>query len=166
MESKESFFNRLIDENIGAWRATAYRILNDPNDTDDAVQEALFKAWKKFGDLRETTKVAGWIYRIVVNESYNILRRRSRRGETELNLDVVADKPRKLADSEGGKRLEQAISALPKIYRETIQLAVLEEVSTEEAGIRLGCSPSAVYQRIYKAKSLLSRMLSKEDIYG
>ena len=166
MESKESFFNTLIDENIGAWRATAYRILNDPTDTDDAVQEALFKAWKKFGDLREPAKIAGWIYRIVVNESYNILRRRSRRGETELNLDITADKPHRLADIEGARRLEQAIAALPGIYRETIQLAVLDEVSTEEAGARLGCSPSAVYQRVYKAKSLLAKMLSKEDFYG
>ena len=68
---------------VEAMRTKLYRIccmqLHDPSDREDAIQEAIFKAWKKRASLREPRYFDTWFIRILINECHNIQKRSKRR---------------------------------------------------------------------------------------
>jgi RNA polymerase sigma-70 factor (ECF subfamily) len=60
-------------------RAYAYRMLGGYADAEDAVQEASVRAWKSFDSLEDRASFRAWMYRIVSNVCYDVLRARNRR---------------------------------------------------------------------------------------
>ena len=81
MKTKQEIFDTLISEELGVLRAAAYRLLGDPAEVDDAVQEALLTAWNKFDQFRRGAKLSTWVYRITVNLCCDRIRRRKREAE-------------------------------------------------------------------------------------
>ena len=161
METREQAFEQLIDEKLGLLRGTAMRILGNPADVDDAVQAALMLAWRKFAGYRGQSEFATWVTRILINECYDMVRDRAREQE------VLADYGESGNQMSGGDteeaslldRLDDAVARLPKLYRESLSVGVLSGYSPEEAAAMLGCSRNTLYQRIHKAKQLLSQSI-------
>ena len=168
METREQVFEQLIDERLGLLRGTAMRILGSPADVDDAVQEALMTAWRKFAVFRGQSEFATWVTRILINVCYDMVRDRAR------EHDVLADYGKSGAvsgeDAEEASlldRLDEAVARLPRLYRESLSVGLLSGRSPEEAAAMLGCSRNTLYQRIHKAKQLLSqsiREVSYEEV--
>ena len=160
--ASEKEFEALVRTRLPWLRGLARRILRNAADADDAVQTAWMKAWARRWFLRSPEKLLGWIARIVLRESYNILRRRQRE-----NTIVVADVPETEApaapDNEARLRqLEAAIATLPDLYRQTVHIAILGGLDTATAARYLGCTPNTLYQRIHKAKQLLREAMPHE----
>ena len=159
-ENHEAQFTAMIREHLPMFRGLAHRILGEPADVDDAVQSALLKAWQRRLAFREEAKLTSWVARIVLNECYDI-RRRSRQ-EARVCLDDI-DAPAPENDREHAlRRLDQAISQLPELYRQTVHIAILGGFDTGTAAAMLECSPNTLYQRIHKAKELLREALKHE----
>ncbi len=156
-EKDKALFAELIREKLGLFRAAAFNIVNSCTDADDVVQAALLKAWNKRAAFQSHPgALPGWVLKIVISESYNFLRtqmREKRRitGLQEQQDTAVADNDALVMDD-----LDYALSTLPPIYRESIHAGILSGLSGEEAAKLLGCSPNTLYQRIHKAKKLLS----------
>lgn len=160
-QQDEERFARLINEHLSLFRGLSRRILSIAADVDDAVQSALLKAWRRRSTFRDEAKLAHWVARIVINESYDILRRRQREKQK------FADFPAKEAlasdeREEQFQRLDTAIAELPELYRQVVHIAILGGFDTDTAARMLCCSPNTLYQRIYKAKELLRRRLCHE----
>ena len=160
METREQVFEQLIKEKLGMLRGTAMRILGNPADVDDAVQQALMTAWQKYAAFRGQSEFATWVTRILFNVCYDMVRDRAR------ERDVLADYGESGAASGGDAedarlldRLEQAVARLPRLYRESLSAGVLSGLSPEEAAAMLGCSRNTLYQRIHKAKQLLAQSI-------
>ena len=160
METREQVFERLIDGKLGMLRGTAMRILGSPADVEDAVQQALMTAWRKYDAFRGQSEFATWVTRILLNVCYDMVRDRVR------ERDVLADYGDSAAASGGDSdeenlldRLDDAIARLPRLYRESLSLGVLSGKSPEEAASILGCSRNTLYQRIHKAKQLLAKSI-------
>jgi len=160
METREQVFEQLIKEKLGMLRGTAMRILGNPADVDDAVQQALMTAWQKYAAFRGQSEFATWVTRILFNVCYDMVRDRAR------ERDVLADYGESGAVSGGDAedtrlldRLEQSIARLPGLYRESLSVGVLSGLSPEEAAAMLGCSRNTLYQRIHKAKQLLAQSI-------
>ncbi len=148
----EESFSRLIDAKLPVFRAISVRIVDTAADADDAIQAALLKAWQRRDSFRGESELAGWVSRIVIRESYDLLRRRVRERKKLAELPAgEADRGREAAL----RRLDRAIAALPELYRETIHIALLSGVDSDSAAETLGCSVNTLYQRIFKAKRLL-----------
>ena len=168
METREQFFERLIEEKLGLLRGTAMRILGSPADVDDAVQEALMTAWRKYAGFRGQSEFTTWVTRILINVCYDMVRDRAR------EHDVLADYGKSGAvsgeDAEEASlldRLDEAVARLPRLYRESLSVGVLSGYSPDEAAAMLGCSRNTLYQRIHKAKQLLAqsiREVSYEEV--
>ena len=62
----------------------SYSILPEKCDREDAVQSCLEKAWKRRRALREERYLKTWLVRILINECYDIHRRRAREAPCEL----------------------------------------------------------------------------------
>ena len=161
METREQVFEQLIKEKLGMLRGTAMRILGNPADVDDAVQQPLMTAWQKYAAFRGQSEFATWVTRILFNVCYDMVRDRAR------ERDVLADYGESGNQKSGGEaeeaslldRLDEAVARLPKLYRESLSVGVLSGYSPDEAAAMLGCSRNTLYQRIHKAKQLLSQSI-------
>ncbi len=162
LTDKESIniFADLIRSKLGLYRAIAVKIVHSAADADDAVQSALLKAWNRRTSFRsDPAALSGWISRIVVTESYDLLRKKMREQKKLALYRPDGD------DTENPAlcRLDDAIAALPELYRETIHIAVLSGLNGESAARELGCSANTLYQRIHKAKKLLKEALRRNE---
>ena len=158
MKTKQEIFDSLISEELGVLRAAAYRLLGDPAEVDEAVQEALLTAWNKFDQFRGGAKLSTWVYRITVNQCCDRIRRRKRDAE---KLKAYAQE--KAADTSTDNAqldaLADAIAELPDLYRDSILIGFLSDYSSDDAASILGCTVNTLYQRIHKAKQLLKEKL-------
>ena len=159
----EEQFVAQVRQRLPFFRGLALRILKNAEDADDAVQTALLKGWSRRLFLRTPEKMAAWVSRIILNESYNILRLKKK--EKAVAAGVAAEEPAAGAAAERERllqRLEEAIARLPEPYRRTINVALSPDMDTAAAIALLGCSANTYYQRIHKAKQLLRKEMNDE----
>lgn len=151
METKQAIFDRLIEDSLPMLRKTAYGILGNAADADDAVQEALVKAWNKFTIFHSRAKLSTWVCRIVINVAYDMLRKKKR--DTEKLQHYTPENPPR--DDSKLEALELAIAELPELYRTPLTLTFFSGFSGNEAAQMLGCSTNTLYWRVNHAKELL-----------
>ncbi len=155
---QDKLFERLIDEELPKLRGMAFRILKNAEDTDDAIQEALVKAYRRFETFRnDKASLSTWVCKIVVNCSYDILRKRL---AEQRKLEGYT--PESGESAIETTQLEEAIADLPEPYRNAIVIGVLSGYDGKTAAQILEISPNVLYQRIFKAKQLLKNTLIQE----
>ena len=166
-DAKAERFHRLCREELPILRGGVYRILGNAADTDDVVQEALLRAYRSYASFREDAVLLNWVYRIAINCAYDFLRRRRRQAEAQQGYVDTAEATGDAEETERRlKRLEEAVAKLPETYREALVWGNLSELSGHEAAARLGCTENTLYQRVFKAKQMLKRLLAQEDEDG
>jgi RNA polymerase sigma-70 factor (ECF subfamily) len=80
----EGAFKDLVETHRGELRSYCYRMLGSVHDAEDAVQDALLRAWRGIGAFEGRSSVRSWLYAIATNTTLDIARHRSRR---ELPMD-------------------------------------------------------------------------------
>lgn len=149
---------------------TVYRMLNDPNDANDAVQEVFFKVFRRIHSFRGDSSLKTWIYRIAVNEACNRRRYFQRHLRQELALhgdgsegwspeDSLAGDARSPFDEvlwrEQHALLQQALSRINPVYRAAVILRDIEELSYEEIADVLQVALGTVKSRILRGREAL-----------
>ncbi len=163
-ERKHQVFATLIDKDLPRLRSVAYRFLGNADDADEVIQNALLKAWQKFNDFKNESKLSSWVCRIVINECHEIVRKQK---VEDKYLKLYAENKSCVGDVAPAASptqvalLRLAIAGLPKLYRVAISVGFLSDLSAEDAARQLGCSANTLYQRIHKAKSLLKTKLER-----
>ena len=153
----KNLFADLIRNKLPLLRSVSGKIVNSPTDADDAVQNALLRAWdKRHSFSGNPDAISAWVVKIVITESYNLLRKKSREEKhlSALALGQAKENPALTA-------LDNAIAELPELYKETVHIAILSDLTIEEASAALGCSSNTLYQRIHKAKQMLRNIIRK-----
>lgn len=133
----------------------SYLILGREADCEDAVQEALLRAWLHIGSIREERYFETWLIRILINESRRILHRRRRMPVSEVPDTVPAPEP-------PDRALHDAVLSLEEKYRIPIILHHLEGYGVREIAGLTGMPESAVKYRLRRGRELLREEL-KED---
>jgi RNA polymerase sigma-70 factor, ECF subfamily len=78
-EGDQSAFGELVEAHRAQLRTHAYRMLGSVHDAEDALQEAMLRAWRGLPGFEGRSSVRSWLYSIVTNAALDISRRRSRR---------------------------------------------------------------------------------------
>jgi|HubBroStandDraft_1064217.scaffolds.fasta_scaffold04346_2 RNA polymerase sigma-70 factor (ECF subfamily) len=78
-DGDERAFGELVDAYRSELRACCYRMLGSVQDAEDALQEALLRAWRGLPGFEGRSSVRSWLYSIATNTALDITRRRSRR---------------------------------------------------------------------------------------
>ena len=154
----------------------ARRMMGNDADAEDVTQNVLLKLLQRASSFRGDSEPMGWIYRIAVNESREVYRRRGRRptvsmdslplelDETE-HLHGVHDfsrhPDRKLHTAEVDETVRAAVAELPDGYREAVILTDLEGMSYKDAAEALDLTLGGFKTRLHRARLHLRRRLEQ-----
>lgn len=155
----ELAFESLVDPLVEPAMRLAFAMLGDRSEAEDAVQEAVTRAWRKLHQLRPGTPVRPWFLAIVANQSRNV-----RRGRWFRTIRVADPAPDTTEPSPEHLDLERAVDRLPLRDRQAIFLFFYLDLPLEEVAAVLGVSVSAARGRIYRACRRLRPGISEEDI--
>jgi RNA polymerase sigma-70 factor, ECF subfamily len=164
---------------VETYSAQVYRlglkILNDPQDAEDILQETFLKAYRAIPTFEGRSSLSTWLYRIAVNEALMVVRKRH--PETvSVDEDVETEdgeaEPREIVDwcclpenellsGEGRKFMNAAIQRLPAGLRVVFVLRDIEGLSIHETAEALSLTETAVKTRLLRARLNLREQLSK-----
>ena len=143
---------------------TTLRIVRDPDDAEDVMQEAFLKAFSRISTYRGEVSFGAWLKRIVVNKSLDFLRlRRERVSLDEVNEveEIPEDNPGVLEFAYSADEIRKAIYALPEGYRIVLSLILLEGYDHEEVSEILRISNATSRTQYHRAKKKLAELLKK-----
>lgn len=148
----------------------ALSILRNKEDAEDAVQDALCRAYARLRSFQGRSTFSTWLTRIVINSALMIRRRRS--GRPEASLEEISDarsEPLQHRIIEEGPNPEdicrttemngivaEEIRQLPSRLREAIQLCYLDGLSVADSSRLLGIRQSAFKSRLVRARRKLA----------
>jgi RNA polymerase sigma-70 factor, ECF subfamily len=78
-DGDESAFQRLVENYRGELHAHCYRMLGSVHDAEDALQEALLRAWRGIRNFEGRSSLRSWLYRIATNTCLDAIARRPKR---------------------------------------------------------------------------------------
>ncbi len=172
---EQDAYERLIQRFQTPVYNLAWRLLNDPADASDVVQEVFLKIFRNVGHFRGDSSLRTWVYRIAVNESHNRRRWlfRHRRGETgiEETFEDSETREKPLMDCgetpfdftmnrEAQLLLEEGLAAINPVFRASLVLREVEDMSYEEIAEILEVSIGTVKSRIMRGREALRRYLA------
>lgn len=173
--AEESAYEELISRYQHPVYNLVYRLMNDPADTADVVQEVFLKVFRNVGAFRNQSSLKTWIYRISVNEAYNHRRWFSRHKKHEVGLETDDDSLRDYqailpdpgrspfevaADHEARALIENALTDLNPAFRAAVVLRDIEGLSYEEIADVLELSLGTVKSRILRGREALRKALA------
>lgn len=148
-QGDERAFERLVVGRTDRLFATATLILHDHGWGEDAVQEALLRAWRSLPQLRDPDRFDGWLRNVLAHACIDVARRnRHHRRDQELKMDVAADGSFEstLADRDAVARAFATLSVDHRaafVLRHYLDQSVAEVAQT--LGIRLGTAKSRLH---------------------
>src|SRR5512133_997958 len=150
------------------------KILNDPQDAEDVLQETFIKAFRALPGFEGRSSLSTWLYRIAVNEALMLVRKHH---PEAVSVDEEIETPdgeiepvqivdwcclpeRELLSAEGRRFLDTAISRLPATLRVVFVLRDIQGLSIRETAETLSLSETAVKTRLLRARLNLREQLS------
>jgi RNA polymerase sigma factor (sigma-70 family) len=148
-----------------------HRITRNREDSEDAVQDALLRAFVHLRDFDGRSSFATWLTRIAINSALMILRKKrtsleiATASSDDLDANSVgyqiadhAPNPeRRYAQREEEKILRKAIHSLRPNLREVVEVQQLQELSMQETAQAMCISVAAAKGRLFHAKAALRR---------
>ena len=152
----EAMFVEQVQSHERTLYRTAYSIMRNNQDSLDAVQSALTKAWAHRRKA-DPSVFRAWLLRIVINECYS-MRRRLKRETLIEDFAQTADQP------PPDPSLRDALDRLPENLKLSILLFYMEGFSVQEIAGMLKTPSSTIKWRLSKARKLLKEDLSEKGV--
>ena len=157
-------FERLVEANYSSLFGTALRLTRDREDANDLAQEALVRAYEAF-DRFDGNNFKAWLLRILTNLYINRYRQKRRvAGTTSLDDDDNTIQPvapaeelpdRQLLDTMLASEVEEALAAIPDVFRLAVVLSDIEGMSYDEIAEVMEVPVGTVRSRIARGRSAL-----------
>jgi RNA polymerase sigma-70 factor (ECF subfamily) len=150
-------FDALVDAHGAQVHAYLWRLLRDPADADDCLQETFLRAYKARGRARDHANPQAWLYRIATNTARTHLRRRARESartaplDPELRAAPGHGPAEQAAQAETLRAVARAVEALPDQQRAALILRKYQELSYAEVAAVLQSSEAAARANVYQA---------------
>ena len=158
-------FETIYRTHSGRLYSLACRMVSNPADAEDLLQEIFLAAHRKLDSFRGDSALGTWLYRLATNLCLDHLR--SRAAKTSQVTDAIDEEPaladagsRRLADRTIDKMdLERALAQLPEGCRTAFVLHDVEGLEHREVAEMLGIAEGTSKSQVHKARLRLRGML-------
>ena len=151
------------------------RLVRDPSDADDLLQETFLTVHRRLPSLREQAALSAWLYRIATNLSYDHLRRTTRLRTRKVEGRAGEEETGAVRSAEPGEPgldtaferadmstcVQEFVADLSDDYRTVIMLHDLQGLTNAEIAGILGCSLDTVKIRLHRARQKLKAALNQ-----
>jgi len=158
-------FEELYRAHSGRLFSLLCRMLGNPTDAEDLLQDAFLAAHRKLDTFRGESSLGTWLYRLTTNLCLDHLR--SRAARTSQVTDTLDDEPRLADQASRGLAeravnrmdLERALAQLPEGCRAAFILHDVEGLEHREVGEVLGIAEGTSKSQVHKARLRLRALL-------
>ena len=157
-------FDALAKQHKDAVYRQMIRVCGNREDAEDVLIEALLKAYRHLDQLRESAAFRAWLAQIAKRVCWQLKEREALL--PLLQLSTLEDEGREFpgseppADAQLARQqmkglLNEAIDALPALYRPVYELCDVENLRGDEAAQKLGISRAAMKSRLHRARDMV-----------
>jgi RNA polymerase sigma factor (sigma-70 family) len=168
---KSAAFDALCKRYAQQLLRAALRITRNREDSEDAVQDALMRAFVHLRDFDGRSSFATWLTRIAINSALMILRKKRSSHETAMAgtdysgaegpgyeiPDHAPNPERRYAQTEKERILKKAVRRLRPTLRQVVEIQQLQECSMRETADAMRISVAATKARLFHAKVALRK---------
>jgi RNA polymerase sigma-70 factor (ECF subfamily) len=166
-------FRELMEEYKDKVVNTCFGFLHNREDAEDVAQEVFIEVYLKYKNFKGESSIATWIYRIAVNKSLDVCRKRNTKKRIGFFKNLIyldnfktkeiaqyeTDALTNMETQEQTKVLYQALDKIPVNQRIAITLSKFEDLSMREISKVMDTSESAVESLLSRAKVSLKKQL-------
>ncbi|MCB5186979.1 RNA polymerase sigma factor RpoE [Methylobacillus caricis] len=166
-------FGLLVDKYQRKLGRLLSRLIRDPSEVEDVVQESFIKAYRALPSFRGDSAFYTWLYRIGINTAKNYLVAMGRRPQATGDIEIedaenfedgdelrTMDTPEtELMGKEIARTVNDTVAALPEELRTAITLREIEGLSYEEIATMMDCPIGTVRSRIFRARETIAQKL-------
>jgi len=167
MNDQRSEYERLIAPIEDRMIRSVWRIVRDPDDAEDALQEALLTIWKRWGQVRRHPNPHALVLRICINSAHDMLRRNARRLKRveagaipEEIADSLPSVIQEISGAEQSTQVLRAIGCLSKNQARAILMHTVEEIPYSDIAVAMDCREVTVRKHVARARAKLRALLS------
>ncbi len=167
MTDRQREYEQLIAPIEDRMMRTVWRISRNPDDTEDAFQEALLTIWKRWDRILAHPNPQALILQICINAAHDVLRRKVRQGKWQGAVAVPEDIPdpsmsalQNIASAEQDAQVLRAIGLLSKNQARAILMHAVEEIPYGDIATAMDCRESTVRKHVARARTKLRTLLS------
>lgn len=165
-------FATLVHRHQDRLWATALRMMRNPHDAADALQDAYLAAFRRAAGFRGESQVTTWLHRVVVNACLDRLRKQQRQqAEQPLPADperaaelVTETAPDPVEQRELHDDLASALAELNPDQRDALVLVDVQGYAVDEAAALLGVPPGTVKSRCARGRARLATVLRRRQL--
>jgi RNA polymerase sigma-70 factor, ECF subfamily len=155
---RRDLYAELIELHREELRAHCMHILRSPHDAEDALQEALLRAWRSLPQFEGRGSLRSWLYRIATNASIDQMRRRPNHDHTAEPADRVEPSDH-FERRESVDRVVAAVGVLTRPQQEVFVLRDVFGLSAREAADVLDITVASANSSLQRARVTLRRRL-------
>jgi RNA polymerase sigma-70 factor (ECF subfamily) len=156
-EDRATWFGRIVRENHRYLYVTAYRVLRNEADAQDAVQAGVLKGYRRLESLDSDASILRWLGRIVHHVAIDACRKGGKTKITpvpdpaQLTQATASDTSEGIADDERRLLLDAIERLLPDGQAEVIMLRHFEGLEPKELAAKLGIRENTARVRLFRA---------------
>jgi RNA polymerase sigma-70 factor (ECF subfamily) len=163
-----SAFERLYEAHGARMKSVAANLLGNMADAEDAVQDCFLKVYRGAPSFRGASRLSTWIYRVLVNSCYDMLRKRRRRPVEVHSEETAAETAREFAapasDHPLRLSLEACVQDMDPRRKAAFLLFEVEGFTHREVGDILGVPEGTSKTLLFEARRELQRRLVRRGV--
>jgi RNA polymerase sigma factor (sigma-70 family) len=167
-DEREVTFVRFVESRLAQHYRLAAVLLGDLVDAEDAVHDAVERAWRGWERLQDLDHFDAWVGRILVNECRDRLRRRRRRPVVNIS-DSIGDRliaPDQLQVTSDRDEIGRAFAVLNPDQRIAVALRFYADLTVDQIALRVGVPAGTVKSRLHHALAAMNAELVRERAGG
>ena len=159
-KDREIFINRINENRLKMYK-TAIAILKNEDDANDAIQDALYSAYKNYDSLKEKSYFTTWIIRILINKCYDIINKNKKIAYID---DSITENTTGVEDNyEVESSLEWVLNKIDKDLKEIVVLYYYDELPVGDIAEILEIPQGTVKSRLSRAREQIRKIMKKEE---
>lgn len=169
-EGDKAAFGRLVEAYQRPVYNLTYRMLGNPEEAEDAAQEAFLRAYARLKQYDPDKKFSTWLFSIANHHCIDRLRKRRATfvsiddNPVLQNLEGDAPRPEPMAVAlERNREVQSLLGQLEPDYRTPLILRYWEEYSYEEIADAMDITVSAVKSRLFRARKQMAELVRQQE---